>query len=200
MQTEYTEQDSARVRQAERSSAGLPTQQLQLPPDMSYSPTPAGQGSLALPDQRKHPLAVALIGLGIVLLFARGATLPLDLSGGMVLLTIASCFFFFGLWKRSYGLIIPACILSGLSVGVTFADLTDGVSVLWGLALGFLGIFALGRSLFGKRSQWPIYPAVPLFAVGVLVAIANLPALLGAGMIWGPLLLIGAGLYLGWFR
>lgn len=200
MQTNYTERDSERVRQAERSSAGLPTQQLQLPPEMNYTPTAAGNVGMVLPQPRKHPVALAMIGLGAILLLARGATVPLDLSGGMVLLTIASCFFFFGLWKRSYGLIIPACILSGLSVGVTFAALTNGVSVLWGLALGFLGILVLGRAFFGKRSQWPIYPAVPLFAVGVIVAATSLPALLGAGMIWGPLLLIGAGLYLGWLR
>ncbi len=196
MQTEYTERDSARVRQAERSSAGLPTQQLQLPPETSHT----GVAGLTLPQLRNHPVALGMIGLGVLLLLARGATLPIDLSGGMVLLTIASCFFFFGLWRRSYGLIIPAFILSGLSVGVTFAELTAGVSVLWGLALGFLGIFALGRSLFGKRSHWPIYPAVILFAVGVIVAATSLPTLLGAGMIWGPLLLIGAGLYLGWLR
>jgi hypothetical protein len=29
-------------------------------------------------------------------------------------------------------------------VGVTFADITNGVSVLWGLALGFLAISGWG--------------------------------------------------------
>jgi uncharacterized membrane protein len=197
MQTDYSEQDTERTRQAERSSAGVQTQQLRLPDGSGY--TSAGQ-LVAPARQGGNPLALAMIGLGVVLLLVRGASVPLELTGGMVLLTISSCFFFFGLWKRIYGLIIPACILAGLSVGVTFADLTDGVSVLWGLSLGFLGIFALGRALFGMRTQWPIYPAVPLFAVGLIVAAANLPAFLGLGMIWGPLLLIGAGLYLGWFR
>ncbi|NNJ10753.1 hypothetical protein EKD04_010475 [Chloroflexales bacterium ZM16-3] len=197
MQPDYTDQDTERARQAERSSAGVQTQQLHLPEGLSYAP--AGQISAA-PAQRANPLALGMIVLGVLLLLARGATVPLELTGGMVLLTISSCFFFFGLWKHIYGLIIPACILAGLSVGVTFADLTDGVSVLWGLSLGFLGIFALGRGLFGMRTQWPIYPAVPLFAVGLIVAAANLPSILGLGMIWGPLLLIGAGLYLGWFR
>ncbi|MBX0327480.1 hypothetical protein K2Z83_07285 [Oscillochloris sp. ZM17-4] len=197
MQTDYTDQDTERARQAERSSAGVQTQQLQMPSGAGYAP--AGQIGAA-PAQRANPLALGMIGLGVLLLLSRGATAPMELTGGMVLLTISSCFFFFGLWKRLYGLIIPACILAGLSVGVTFANLTAGVSVLWGLSLGFLGVFALGRGLFGKRTQWPIYPAVPLFAVGLIVAAANLPSILGLGMIWGPLLLIGAGLYLGWFR
>jgi uncharacterized membrane protein len=197
MQTDYNEQDTERARQAERSSAGVQTQQLKIPDGASYAP--AGQISAA-PVRRVSSMAIGMIGLGVLLLLARGFTVPLELTGGMVLLTVASCFFFFGLWKRIYGLIIPACILSGLSVGVTFADLTDGVSIMWGLSLGFLGIFAIGRSLFGMRTQWPIYPAVPLFAVGLIIAASNLPGLLGAGMIWGPLLLIGAGLYLGWFR
>lgn len=197
MQTDYTDHDTERARQAERSSAGIQTQQLQLPAGASYAP--AGQTGAATVS-RTNPLALGLIGLGVLLLLSRGVILPLQLTGGMVLLTISSCFFFFGLWKRIYGLIIPACILAGLSLGVTFAPTLGGVAVLWGLALGFLGILALGQGLFGMRTQWPIYPAVPLFAVGLIVAAANMPALMGLGMIWGPLLLIAAGLYLGWLR
>ncbi len=105
MQTDYTEQDSERARQAERTSAGIQTQQLQMPAGMSYAP--AGHAGAA-PARRANPLALAMIGIGVVLLLARGAAVPLELTGGMVLLTISSCFFFFGLWKRVYGLIIPA--------------------------------------------------------------------------------------------
>ncbi len=97
----------------------------------------------------------------------------LELTGGMVLLTIASCFLFFSFWKRIYGLLIPGCILAGLSVGVTFADLTDGVSVLWGLALGFLALPFVSKTLFNQDSSWAVYPAVPLFAIGIIVAVAR---------------------------
>ncbi|NTV65860.1 MAG: hypothetical protein HGA65_20315 [Oscillochloris sp.] len=197
MQTDYSEQDTERAQQAERSSAGMQTQQLSLPDAVGY--TPAGQLH-AYAGQRANPLAMILIGLGVLLFLTRGISAPGELTGGMVLLTIASCFFFFGFWKRLYGLIIPACILGGLSLGVPFAALTNGISVVWGLALGFLGIFALGRALFGQQSPWPIFPAVPLFAVGLIIAMANMPMMFGLGMIWGPLLLIGAGLYLGWLR
>lgn len=198
MKTDYTDADTKRARQAERSSAGMKTQQLKLPhvasdlPDASLPSDPA-QG-------RMKPIAIALIVIGLVLLVTRGLALPLLIGPGMILLIIASCFFFFGFWQRIYGLIIPACILGGLSMGITFAALTNGVSVMWGLSLGFLGIYGLGSTIFGQRHPWPAIPAVILFAVGLIVAVTNLPAFFGAGLIWAPLLLIGAGLVLGMRR
>jgi hypothetical protein len=192
MGSHYTEQDTERARQAEQSSAGVSTQQL------SYSQSASAAVSSA--SSRNNIGALALIGVGVFMLLARVAPLQLEFEGGMILLTIASCFLFFSFWKRVYGLMIPGAILAGLSVGVTFADVTDGVSVLWGLALGFLSIFFLGRALFKQSSAWPVIPAVILFAIGTIVAAANLPGLFIGGLVWMPLLLIGAGLYLGWGR
>ena len=191
---QYGEQDTERARRAEQSSAGVQTQQLGLPPagNVQYAP--------ALTPGRNNRAALALIGLGVALLLLRMVPDSDALVGGMVLLTISSCFMFFAFWKRIYGLMIPGAILSGLSVGIPFADLSNGISILWGLALAFLAIFALGVGLFGKRSHWPVYPAVVLFAVGMIVAVASLPSLLAAGLLWLPLLLVGAGLYLGWGR
>ncbi len=190
MSSHYTEQDTEQARQAERSSAGLTTQQLSNIPAASVAPS-AGRNNVA---------ALALIVVGVIMLLGRIAPLQLEFEGGMVLLTIASCFLFFSFWKRLYGLMIPGAILAGLSVGVTFADVTEGVSVLWGLALGFLSIFFLGRALFQQSSAWPVIPAVILFAVGTIVAATNLPGLFVGGLVWMPLLLVGAGLYLGWGR
>ena len=190
MSSHYTEQDTARARQAQQSSAGLTTQQLPNMPAVSAAPA-AGRNNIA---------ALALIVIGVVMLLGRIAPFQIEYTGGMVLLTIASCFLFFSFWKRIYGLMLPGAILAGLSLGVTFADVTDGVSVLWGLALGFLSIFFLGRALFNQTSPWPVIPAVILFAVGTIVAAANLPGLFVGGLVWMPLLLVGAGLYLGWGR
>ncbi len=192
MQLDYTDQDSERVRKAEGSSAGQPTQHL-------TAFTSEGAPTTTAP-RNNNPVALALLGIGMVLLLgqfwpSRGA-----MTAGMILLTIASCFLFFALWKHIYGLLIPGAILAGLSVGVAFAAGTGGVSVLWGLALGFLAILFVGRALFTVQNNWPIYPAVPLFAVGVIVALAQVPAFLAGGLVWLPLLLIGAGLYLGWGR
>jgi hypothetical protein len=195
MSEHYTEQDSERARAAERSSAGMATQHLSLPSDIGPAVT-----SAPVSAGRPNVIGMLLVGLGALLLMSRLGAAQLEVTGGMVLLTIASVFYFFGFWRHIYGLIIPASILAGLSVGVTFADLTDGVSVLWGLSLGFLTIYALGATLFKQRSTWPTIPAVILFAVGLIVAVSNLPAFFGAAMIWAPLLLIGAGLYLGWMR
>jgi hypothetical protein len=175
------------------SSAGQPTQFL--PNASGFSP-PAVR-------QRNNLLAWVLLVLGAVLLVTRlggmaGFGVPaIEIVPGMVLFTIASCFLFFAFWQRIYGLLIPGCILAGLSLGVTFVNLTDGASILWGLSLGFVAIYLLGRDLFNQRSIWPVFPAVPLFAVGTIVAIANASALFATGLIWLPLLLIAAGLVLG---
>src|SRR5262245_24531497 len=195
MPIEYSEQETERVRQAEGTSAGMPTQSLGPAPVVGPAMAPArGVGD------RNNLLALALIAGGALMLFGYLPNSRLEIEGGLILLTIASCFLFFAFWKRIYGLLIPGSILAGLSVGVTFADITNGVSVLWGLALGFLAILFLGRALFNQQSNWPVFPAVPLFAVGVIVAVANLPAMFAGGVMWLPLLLIGAGLYLGWNR
>lgn len=188
--SDYSDDDTAEARRRETSSAGLETQQLTWPADPGTTVAPTKPGALG----------VALVAIGIVLFLGRMISLPIDVTSGMILLTIASVFYFFGFWRRIYGLIIPANMLAGLSLGIPFAELSDGVSVLWGLALGFLLTYVLGLSMFRKRSQWPIIPAVILFAVGLIVLISNLPSMLAVGMVWMPLLLIAAGIYLGWMR
>ncbi len=189
MRTDYSEQDTERARQIERSSAGQATQALNPLPSTEAVPVHRARG-------QSQMVALALIVIGILLLLGRVLPDPGELMGGIVLFTIASCFLFFAFWQRVYGLLIPGCILAGLSVGVAFAATTGGVSVLWGLALGFLAILLLGRSLFNVQSNWPAYPAVPLFAVGVITAMANSPWS-AIGLIWLPFVLIGVGLYLG---
>lgn len=187
----YTEQDTERARAAE-TSAGLDMRQL--------TSAPASYAAAAQAGGRNNAVALALIALGVMLFLGRILPDRSALTGGMVLLTIASCFLFFSFWKRIYGLLIPGSILAGLSVGVTFASVTHGVSVLWGLALGFLSIMLIGRMLFNQSGSWPAIPAVILFAVGTIVAAASAPALFAGSLVWLPLLLIGAGLYLGWGR
>ena len=194
----YTEEDSERARAAEHSSAGRDTQPL------------APQSPASAAPRQNNMAAIALVAVGVFMLLGRMLSdgplfgmQDLDSSkftGGMILFTIASCFLFFSFWRRIYGLLIPGCILAGLGMGVPLASLTHGTSVLWGLALGFFAIFVIGRGLFNVRAPWPVFPAVILFAIGAIVAIANLPAFFAAGVIWLPLLLIAAGLYLGWGR
>lgn len=191
------------------SSAGLPTVRLPEQAAREQPETVRMQGQAA-PEQpmpsgwtrtrRSDVIALVLVVIGVLGLFGSFVPGQGELTAGLILLTIASCFLFFAFWKRIYGLLIPGCILSGLSVGVTFAAVSGGISVLWGLALGFLAILLLGRALFDQHSPWPTYPAVALFGVGIVRAVTSLSNVFGIGLIWLPLLLIGAGLYLGWRR
>jgi hypothetical protein len=193
--TDYTDQDTERARAAERSSAGVGPQQLSMPG--GYAPAPAAPAPFTA--VRPNGVGLGLIALGAILVLAQLFTASLNIVPGMILLTIASVFMFFGLWRRIYGLIIPGSILGGLSLGVTLVELTNGVSILWGLALGFLAIYALGAALFGKRHFWPLIPGAILFGVGLIVLISTLGSL-SLGLIWIPLLLIGAGLFLGFIK
>ena len=189
MSNHYDTRHVERIETVQPSSAGMPTQHLAMPPAGAVAP---------VPRRSNNQLAgIALIAVGVLLALGRLVPDPGAITAGMVLLTISSPFFFIAFWRRLYPFLIPACILAGLSLGVPVAELTNGVSVLWGLSLGFLAIFVLGRSLFNVRVPWPIFPAIPLFVIGVIVAIVSLPAFLGLGMVWFPVLLIAAGLYLG---
>lgn len=192
MHTDYNEQDTERARLAEQSSAGVSTQRL------GELTTQGGTWAPAQ-NQGRTLLGLALVVVGVLALLGRlgGA---IDIVPGVVLLSIASGLLFFAFWRRIYGLLIPGCILAGLSIGVPLADVSSGVSVVWGLALGFLSILMIGRAWFGVQASWPIFPAVPLFLVGVIMAAANLPGMLVGGVAWLPLLLVALGLYLGWGR
>ncbi|MBA3945222.1 MAG: hypothetical protein H0X37_11740 [Herpetosiphonaceae bacterium] len=180
-QTEHVE----RVEQTAQSSAGLPTRHL-LSPDRTNLPALSWQHSRN---------GLALIIFAFLLMIPRLVNTG-HLRAGLILLTISSCFMFFALWQRLYPFLIPACILLGLSIGVPLAALTGGVSVLWGLALGFLAILFLGRTFFNVQVPWPVYPAVPLFGVGMIIAVARLPLTLSNSSIWAALLVLGAGLCL----
>ena len=202
MQADGSTQGSEHVERIE-SSEGLDTQRLADPLQGSVEQSPVhGLNPLVAGSQHRNGNIAALLLIGLGLLVWLGGIMPDPgaITGGMVLFTIASCFLFFALWRRIYALVIPGSILAGLSIGVPFAELTNGISVVWGLALGFLGILFAGRVLFNVRSPWPVFPAVPLFAVGVIIAIANLGSFLSAGALWLPLLLMAVGVYIGWGR
>ena len=202
MQPEYTDYDTERVRQAgQAASIGTKTRQLHELPPMPDTMAPAvAAPAVAAPAGTRPWYGPALVVTGMLMLLTQLGSSRIDLEGGMIMLTISSFFMFFAFWKRIYGLFIPGSILAGLSLGITFADVSDGVSVVWGLALGFLMIFLGGNVLYNQRSQWPLYPAAILFMVGCLVAVTAMPSFLVGGMIWLPLLLMGLGLYLGWGR
>lgn len=206
MYSDYSEADTERARRSE----GAVTQPLR-PTQLTRTSSAAGRRPIAI--------ALFLVVFGLLLLarfffnssiidpLALDSFLPNqgEIQAGLILLTIGSCFLFFAFWRRIYALSIPGCILTGLSAGVAFAALTKGVSVMWGLSFGFLAILLLGRSLFGFRRPWvywPIFPATPLFIIGMIIAVSNfnLPFMFSGWFFALPVALISAGLYLGWGR
>jgi hypothetical protein len=197
MNSNYSDDDTARVRQAEHSSAGQQTVNL----GAQLTSIANQDHVLAAPTARgNNLLGWLLVAVGVLLLLSNVLWQALNIEIGIILLTIASCFLFFSFWKRIYGLFIPGAIISGLAIGLTFEPIASAASILWGIALGFLAILFVGRNLFKENSDWAVFPAVPLFAVGFMLFVLNGIPLLGAGVIWAPMLLIGLGLYLGWGR
>jgi hypothetical protein len=197
---DYSDYDTEQVRKAQYSSEGMQTQQLHhSEPVHAYAPVgqPHSSATPTNPLANNNLLALVLIVIGSTLFFRNLLPSEGEVTAGMILFTIASPFLFFAFWKNIYGLLIPGSILAGLSVGVTFASLTNGASVLFGLALGFATIFFTGNIWFQIKNPWPLIPAAILFAVGSIITIASVPFL---GGIFGvfPILLIVAGLYLGW--
>jgi hypothetical protein len=183
------------------SSAGWDTQRLALP--MPAAPVePASLQPVSGPQTapRNNTVGIALIAIGVLIWLFRMLPDQDAVTGGLIMLTIASPFLFFAFWRRIYPLLIPGSILAGLSAGIPLAEATNGISIMWGLALAFVAIYFLGRDLFNVRSPWPLFPAVPLFIVGTIIGIASLPTFFAMGFVWIPLLLIAAGLYLGWGR
>jgi hypothetical protein len=109
MQPNYGSVEQEHVERIEDggTSSGLQTRRLSLP-DQS--------GAAPVPHQAKHnnSVAIALIILGVLMALGRLVPDAGAITGGMVLLTIASGFLFFAFWRRIYGLLIPGAILSGL--------------------------------------------------------------------------------------
>ena len=193
------------VRPDEWSSAGKQTQQL----DWLRAGAPRRRAG------RQSAMGTALLITGTFLLmirFVSGAGwlrdmmapyqfLPSvgEIQAGLILLTIGSSLLWSAFAFRFYLLLIPGCVVAGLSGGVTFASTTNGASVLWGLALGFTLLYLLGVHRWHLRApwhMWPLVPAVTLFAVGTLIVMTSLISVPAGLFHWSPLLLIALGLYL----
>lgn len=189
MQSQLHQHDSEQHWYTYDSSAGLPTQPLG-----AARPTRAPR---AYGSTWKNVAGLALVVLGLLLPLASRVPDRALLNAGMILLTLASGFLFLALWRRIYLLLLPGCLLASLSAGLPLVERTSGVSVVWGLVLGLLSIFFLGRLVFHVQHRWPLLPAVPLFVAGFIVALVKLPLFFASTLMALPLVLIGAGLYLG---
>jgi hypothetical protein len=130
-----------------------------------------------------------LIALGIVFLLAQffefGPGLFLTLLGLLFLIAYA--------FTRSYGLLIPGCILAGIGIGLALGRTLSrpDVTVTLGLGLGFVAMFLVQWIVAGSSHWWPLIPGVALSLVGLAELVPQGQYLLEKG--W-PLILIVVGL------
>jgi len=132
---------------------------------------------------------LVLIVLGIAFLltqyFEFGPALFLILLGLVFLVPYAL--------TRSYGLLIPGCILAGVGLGLLFdrPPLGTAIAVPLGLGLGFIAIFVLQLIVARQSHWWPLIPGGLLVLVGIAEGIPQAQVLFEKG--W-PLILVLAGL------
>lgn len=138
--------------------------------------------------------AVLLIVVGAVLLAVNA-----PIQGGKAVVALIGSGFLLGYaLTRSYGLLVPGGIMTGLGLGI----LAEGVwaprgSVLIGLGAGFLAISVVERLAHpsGRTAWWPVIPGGVLLLVGALQA-AGETGLLALLTRWWPAALVAAGLWL----
>ncbi len=136
------------------------------------------------------------VTIGTVLL----AVQLFGVNGNVVVLAIGLAFAVGYAATRTYGLLIPAGILTGLGSGILlesyFTRMTE--PVVLGLGLGFLAIYvvdALVTGAVGMARWWPLIPG------GILTTVAAANGAFGsqgatAVEMWWPVVLILVGAFL----
>lgn len=145
---------------------------------------------------------VAIIALGLIALLAQ--LNPTGFNGFLILPALAAVFLVWGLLTRTFGLVIPGGILSGISFGIYLAQgplagqpepVSGGVFLL-AFALGWALIAALSLYTSSSFQWWPLVPGGILAAIGALLfaGASGLAVLQVLGFAW-PVILIAAGAY-----
>lgn len=134
----------------------------------------------------------ALIVLGLTLYFLRSFD---GLGRSAIFLLVGGAFLAAYFYRREFGLLVPACLTSGLGVGMLGEGaFLDGYnSKLVGLGLGFVAITLIALLYQRRFHAWPLIPGVVLFLLGVPdafdYALTNWPLILVA---LGVLILVRA--------
>ncbi|MCU0507507.1 MAG: hypothetical protein MUC34_03740 [Anaerolineae bacterium] len=143
---------------------------------------------------------VAIIALGLVALASQLGVA--EALGYLIPPTLAGIFLAWGLLTRTFGLIIPGGILSGVSLGIFVTQgpfaaspepVTGGIFLL-AFSLGWVLIALLSTYTAGSFQWWPLVPGAILAAIGALLlaGASGLAVLKAFGFIW-PVILIVAG-------
>jgi len=137
---------------------------------------------------------------GAILIVIGIALLALQFTKGwgewIILLLIGGIFIAAYFFRRSYGLLIPGCILVGLGLGAIGNNTMIGVGDFTqiGLGVGFIAIYVIDRVYRSPRTHWwPLIPGGILLLTGIGALSGDLGRLLRDG--W-PVLLVLAGLIL----
>jgi len=140
-------------------------------------------------NRRQILPGLILIVLGIVFLL----TQYFEFGPGLFLMLLGLIFLIPYAFTRSYGLLIPGCILAGIGVGLTFERTMarPDVTVSIGLGLAFISIFLVQLIAAGASHWWPLIPGAILLLGGIAELVPQGQVLLEKG--W-PLLLIVIGL------
>ena len=139
-------------------------------------------------------LVLIAVGLGLL------AVIFTDVGGEVFLGAVGLGFLVAYAVTRTYGLLIPGAIITGLAGGIAATSLgaPDPAGVL-GLGIGFLAIVVADRLRDSPRPGWwwPLIPGGILSTIGVaeLVRASDLPAyaLPVALIVVGTALLVGRG-------
>ena len=114
--------------------------------------------------------------------------------GPPLFLTLLGCVFLIPyVVTRSYGLLIPGCVLVGIGLGLVFdrPPLGTAIAVPIGLGMGFIAIFVIHLIVARRSHWWPLIPGGILVLVGIAEGIPQAQLLLERG--W-PLILVLIGL------
>ena len=122
-------------------------------------------------------------------------------GGEIVVLALGAVFLVAYAATRSYGLLVPGGILTGLGLGIAGQSLVSqaaqGAPVVLGLGLGFLAIWAIDELVTRSRARWwPLIPGLILVVIGSLVGAGAYGALDVVATYALPVLLIVVGIWL----
>lgn len=118
------------------------------------------------PDRQKFIAGVVLVLFGLGFYMAQ----KLDAIGSeVIMLIIGAAFLVAYFYQKSYGLLVPACILLGLGSGSILQDrfwwANDGIQL--GLGVGFLAIYVIARLYERASHWWPLVPGGILVLIGI---------------------------------
>ena len=135
-----------------------------------------------------------ILGIGLIALqYVEG------FGDAMILFLIGGLFVAGYFYRRSYGLLIPGCILLGIGLGKVGEStlMAFGGFEQLGLGVGFVAIYVIDLVYSGSSSWWPLIPGLILIVTGLSEGSEDFGHLVSVGwpiifVFFGLLLLAGA--------